>query len=101
MRCTILAAVVLAVAAAGPVEAQGANGDAQRLAQEGRVTWPLEIDPHRQIEQELSTLDGRAFDRRFVEAMVEDHEALASLLRNQSDAAAPVAPVARASPARR
>jgi predicted outer membrane protein len=64
------------------------HGEAlERLASESRVTWPIEIDAkHRQLEQELSTLDGRAFDRRFVDAMVEDHEALATLLRGQAGA---------------
>jgi len=53
----------------------------------GGVSWPLEIDAkHRQLEQELSELNGRAFDKRFVDAMVEDHEAMASLLREQAGA---------------
>jgi putative membrane protein len=53
----------------------------------GGVAWPLEIDArHRQLEQELSELNGRAFDKRFVDAMVEDHQAMASLLRQQTGA---------------
>ena len=54
----------------------------------GGVTWPVEIDAkHRSLEQELSTLEGRAFDKRFIDAMVEDHEAMASLLRQHAGAA--------------
>ena len=57
------------------------------LGATGSVTWPLEIDAkHRQLEQELSTLDGRSFDRRFIDAMVEDHEAMAAMLRQQAGA---------------
>jgi putative membrane protein len=55
------------------------------LGGSGSVTWPLDIDAkHRQLEQELSTLEGRAFDRRFIDAMVEDHEAMAAMLRQQA-----------------
>jgi predicted outer membrane protein len=58
------------------------------LSGTGGVTWPVEIDAkHRQLEQELSTLEGRAFDKRFIDAMIEDHEAMASLLRQQAGTA--------------
>jgi putative membrane protein len=58
------------------------------LGATGNVTWPVEIDAkHRQLEQELSTLSGREFDRRFIGAMVEDHEAMAAMLRQQAGSA--------------
>lgn len=129
MRRTTLAAILLAVATAGPAAAQQDRGDdhvgalaaahqtdfqigqlatirgqsarvrafgralvddhgaaIERLAKSDSVRWPIEIDArHRQLEQELSTLDGRAFDRKFVDAMVEDHQALASMLKNGSE----------------
>ena len=72
------------------------------LSGTGGVTWPVEIDAkHRQLEQELSTLMGRAFDKRFIDAMIEDDVLMASLLRQQAGTAptsrpAPITPPARA-----
>jgi putative membrane protein len=58
------------------------------LSGTGNVTWPVEIDAkHRQLEQELSTLSGREFDRRFIDAMIEDHESMAAMLRQQAGSA--------------
>ena len=54
----------------------------------GGVAWPLEIrreappDGTGALGAEL----GRAFDKRFIDTMVEDHEAMASLLRQRAGA---------------
>jgi predicted outer membrane protein len=68
----------------------------ERLAKGAAVEWPAAIDSkHRQLEEELSALEGREFDRKFIDAMVEDHEAMASLLRGQGGTSAAASPAPR------
>lgn len=52
-----------------------ANAELKTLASKQDVTLPTELDAKHKAEQErLSKLSGAAFDRAYVEAMVEDHQ---------------------------
>jgi uncharacterized protein (DUF305 family) len=59
-----------------------------RLDESGNLSYPVEIAPEdRLLEQELSSLEGRAFDRKFADAMVEHHEELAGLVQGEAGGA--------------
>ncbi len=53
-----------------------ANQELMQLAQQKKVTLPPEVMPkHKETMAKLSRLKGAEFDREYVKAMVEDHEA--------------------------
>lgn len=52
-----------------------ANDQLRKVAEEAKVDWPESVtEEQRKLMDELSKLDGAAFDKRFMEAMVKDHE---------------------------
>ena len=52
-----------------------ANQKLKDIAQENNVSLPQELDAkHRRTVDELSSLEGESFDRRYMDKMVEDHK---------------------------
>ena len=63
-----------------------ANAELKSIAAKQKITLPTEIGPrHRSTIDELNRLAGADFDREYVQAMVDDHEADVQLFEDQAE----------------
>ncbi len=63
-----------------------ANTELKALAAKKTVTLPTEVDSsHKSKMDELNGLTGADFDKTYIEAMVEDHEATVDLFEDAAD----------------
>ena len=70
-----------------------ANAELSRIAAESKIVPPREIDEkHADLVARLSKLNGAEFDRAYIAAMVEGHQAVATQLREWTTASRPVGP---------
>ena len=70
-----------------------ANAELSRVAAEMKIVPPTEIDKkHGELVERLSKLNGAEFDRAYVMAMVEGHQAVAAQLREWTTASRPLGP---------
>jgi len=70
-----------------------ANAELSRIAAEMKIVPPTEIDKkHAELVERLSKLNGAEFDRAYVMAMVEGHQAVAAQLREWTTASRPLGP---------
>jgi putative membrane protein len=65
-----------------------ANAELKALAAKKKVTLPTDVNSEQKSEKDkLSNLSGAAFDKEYVNAMVEDHEKDVADFQRQADAA--------------
>jgi putative membrane protein len=70
-----------------------ANSALSQVAAEMKIVPPTEIDKkHGELVERLSKLSGAEFDRAYVMAMVEGHQAVAAQLREWTTASRPLGP---------
>lgn len=70
-----------------------ANAELGQLAAEMKIVPPTEIDKkHGELVERLSKLHGAEFDRAYIMAMVEGHQAVAAQLREWITASRPLGP---------
>jgi putative membrane protein len=63
-----------------------ANNELKSVAAKQKIALPTEIGPrHRSTIDELNRLNGSDFDREYVQAMVDDHEADVQLFEDQAE----------------
>lgn len=63
-----------------------ANNELKAIAAKQKITLPTEIGPrHRSTMDALNQLSGTEFDREYVQAMVDDHEADVQLFEDQAE----------------
>ena len=63
-----------------------ANSELKSIATKQKISLPTEIGPrHRSTIDELNRLAGADFDREYVQAMVDDHEADVQLFEDQAE----------------
>lgn len=63
-----------------------ANAELKTLAAKKSVVLPTELDSdHKSLMEDLNGLSGAEFDKRYVDAMVEDHEETIELFENNAD----------------
>ena len=63
-----------------------ANIELKSIAAKNKIELPTEIGPrHRSTIDELNRLNGPDFDREYVQAMVDDHEADVQLFEDQAE----------------
>jgi putative membrane protein len=62
-----------------------ANTELKALATKKNVTLPTDMGSHRSDIDRLKTLKGAEFDKAYVDAMVDDHEADVSAFQAQAD----------------
>ena len=69
------------------VEDHTAAGDRlQALATQHNISWPTALDDkHRDLRDKLATLSGTEFDREYMSAMVDGHEAVVDKLESRID----------------
>jgi putative membrane protein len=66
---------------------RAANEQLETLAKEQRVSLPGTVDEdRRKLKQELSALDEKAFDARYIEAMAAEHDKAIALFEAASQA---------------
>jgi putative membrane protein len=59
--------------------------DLKSAAGTKNVTWPTTLDAeHKKLSDKLSKLNGNAFDREYMQAMVDGHKKVAADLRKES-----------------
>jgi Predicted outer membrane protein len=59
--------------------------DLKSAAASKNVTWPTTLDAeHKKLSDKLSKLSGAAFDREYMQAMVDGHKKVAADLRKES-----------------
>jgi predicted outer membrane protein len=59
-----------------------AGKELMQLAKQSNIAWPTQLDQkHRDLVDRLSTLQGAAFDREYMNAMVSGHQEVANELR--------------------
>jgi putative membrane protein len=59
--------------------------DLKSAAASKNVTWPTTLDAeHKKLSDKLSKLSGAAFDREYMQAMVDGHKKVAADLRQES-----------------
>jgi putative membrane protein len=76
-----------------------ANAELLQVAAEVKIVPPKEIDKkHAELVNRLSKLEGADFDRAYVAAMVEGHQAVAAQLREWTMASRPPGPPPSADP---
>jgi putative membrane protein len=76
-----------------------ANAELLQVAAEVKIVPPTEIDKkHAELVNRLSKLEGAEFDRAYVAAMVEGHQAVAAQLREWTMASRPLGPPPSADP---
>ncbi|BAY32210.1 outer membrane protein [Nostoc carneum NIES-2107] len=62
-----------------------ANSQLQQLAQQKGVTLPKSLNKeHQQVQQQLTKLSGRNFDRQYMSHMVQDHEKTVALFQQEA-----------------
>jgi putative membrane protein len=70
-----------------------ANAELSRIAAEVKIVPPTEIDKkHAELVARLSKLAGADFDRAYIAAMVEGHQAVAAQLREWTTESRPLGP---------
>jgi hypothetical protein len=70
-----------------------ANAELARVAAEMKIVPPTDIDKkHGDLVERLANLSGAEFDRAYVMAMVEGHQAVAAQLREWTTASRPLGP---------
>jgi len=63
-----------------------ANNELKTIAAKQKITLPTEIGPrNRSTIDELNKLEGGDFDREYVQAMVDDHEADVQMFEDQAE----------------
>jgi putative membrane protein len=63
-----------------------ANNELKAIAAKQKITLPTEVGPrNRSTIDELNKLSGADFDREYVQAMVDDHEADVQLFEDQAE----------------
>jgi putative membrane protein len=70
-----------------------ANAELAKVAAELKIVPPTDIDKqHSELVERLSKLNGAEFDRAYLMAMVDGHQAVAAQLREWTTASRPVGP---------
>ncbi len=62
-----------------------ANAELKKIADGKKVTLPSDIGPHQKTYDKLKGLSGADFDKAYVDAMAEDHEADVAAFQKQAD----------------
>jgi predicted outer membrane protein len=76
-----------------------ANAELARVASEVKIVPPTEIDKkHGDLVERMAKLTGAEFDRAYVTAMVEGHQAVAAQLREWTTASRPLGPAPAGDP---
>jgi putative membrane protein len=62
-----------------------AGDELKSIAQGKNMTWPTEVDAkHKAVADRLTKLSGDAFDRAYMQEMVEGHRKVAAMVRTES-----------------
>ena len=65
-----------------------ANNELKPIAQQKDIALPTSLDPaHQTIHDRLAGMSGDAFDREFLEVMVDDHQKAVELFQKQEQSA--------------
>jgi putative membrane protein len=64
-----------------------ANTELKALAVTKKITLPADLGSHRSTIEDLKQLTGAAFDKAYVEAMLDDHEEDVAAFQKQADSA--------------
>jgi putative membrane protein len=63
-----------------------AQNQLEQVVRPANIEMPRELGPqHQQIEQRLSGLEGNAFDREYIDVMVQEHQETIELLSERAD----------------